>query len=249
MPTQVVRRLITAGAAAPAPRLAGGRIGSPWLPKVVIAPHGHVLIALSVLLFAPLLAAPASSQEDPAQRLSSIRIARIDVGNTYLKVTYARPYIRDRVILGPPTAEGGPLVPSGQLWRTGASEATEHTATGPIRVCGERLEAGTCSIFTVPGPSTWTVHFGRELGLDGRGRFVAATETFTPVFRPETAVQALEVPAKGLGEPVDPFTTISEPRGMGTDLVLRWNRTEVRSPSRPTADAVGGTAVIRATRG
>jgi hypothetical protein len=203
----------------------------------MVRSHALPLVAL-VLILAGTLARPATveAQDDPARRLSPVGLARTHVGETYVKVAYGRPYIRDRQIFGAPEGENGPLVPFGEVWRTGANEATEITLTGPLRVGGQRLEAGTYSLFTVPGPTNWTVHFSPDLGLDGTGRFDPATQTFTPVYDPARDVLMVEVPVARLDETVDPFTIDFVPTAAGADLRLRWERTEVRIPLTP----VGG---------
>jgi hypothetical protein len=188
-------------------------------------------LVLAALAATAATSAPAAAQEDPARRLSPVGIARTHIGDTYVKVTYGRPYIRDRQIFGAPVdGEEGPLVPFGRLWRTGANEATEITLTGPLMVAGQRLEAGTYSVFTVPGPGTWSVHFSPFLGLDGTGHFDAATQTFTPVYDPASDVLAIQVPARAMTDVVDPFTIQFEATATGADMQLRWDRTEVRIP-------------------
>ncbi|MDX1675730.1 MAG: DUF2911 domain-containing protein [Longimicrobiales bacterium] len=185
-------------------------------------------LALAAALLAP-GAATAQNEED--RRLSPVGIARTHVGDAYVKVTYGRPYMRDRQIFGPDTTH---LVPFDRLWRTGANEATELTITGPIRVGGTLLDAGTYSLFTVPGASSWEVHVSPQLGLDGTGRLDPATGEFTPnVYDPDRNVASFSVEPSRTDEPVDPFTMMFEPADTGADLVLRWERTEVRIPVRP----------------
>lgn len=185
-----------------------------------------ILLALVPLVLLP--AAAAAQEEDPARRLSPVGIAKTHIGDAYVKVTYGRPYVRGRVIFGPDTTA---LVPFGRLWRTGANEATEITLTGPLRVSGTLLPAGTYAMFTVPGPSSWAIHFSPQLGLDGTGRLDAATGEFTPnVYDPARDVAMIRAPALPLEEEVDPFTMTFEPTERGADLVLRWERTEVRIP-------------------
>lgn len=178
-----------------------------------------------------LLAAPVEAQDlHPTRRPSPVGIASTHIGDTYVKVTYGRPYIRGRTIFGADTDSTEHLVPFGRLWRTGANEATEITLTGPLHVGGERLEAGTYSIFTIPGEDRWAVHFSPQLGLDGTG-MLGADGSFTPdVYDPARDVLVLEVPSATLEEPVDPLTFEFEETAAGADLVLRWERTEVRLP-------------------
>jgi hypothetical protein len=192
----------------------------------------HVLPVLA--LIAAIALEPASAQDlHPSRRLSPIGIARTHLGDTYVKITYGRPYVRGREIFGANTESQSFLVPYGEVWRTGASEATEITVSGPVSLAGNRLEPGTYSIFTVPGPETWMIHVSPQTGLDGTGIFNAETGEFTPdVYDPTEDVFTVPVPRSELpeDEPVDQFTISFEETGMDVDIVLRWERTEVRIP-------------------
>jgi hypothetical protein len=74
------------------------------------------------------------------------------VGTTDVYVQYGRPSARGRAVYGG-------LVPYGEVWRTGANEATTFTATADVMVEGQRLPAGTYALFTVPGENAWDVVF------------------------------------------------------------------------------------------
>ncbi len=173
---------------------------------------------------------PVTAQDlHPSRRPSPMGMARITVDDTYLRVVYSRPYKRGRDnIFG--TKESEALVPFGEVWRTGANEATEITVTGDVLVGDRRLAAGTYSLFTVPGPETWTVHFNSALGLSGTGRF--ADGEFTPVDLPATDVLVHTAPVGTLAEEVDQFTIEFEAAEGGADMCLRWITTEVCVPFR-----------------
>lgn len=185
------------------------------------------LIAAAALLV-PLVA--VAQDLHPSRRPSPLGMARTMIGDTYVRVIYGRPYKRNRPnIFG--TKESGALVPYGERWRTGANEATEITVTKDVLVAGQKLPAGTYSLFTTPGPDSWKFHFNSRLGLDGTGIF--ANNTFTPVDLDPTDVLVVTVPSKQLPEDreVDQLTFSFEPgAGGGVDMVLRWIRTEVRVP-------------------
>lgn len=185
-----------------------------------------------LILAGLLLASQESTAQDlhPSRRPSPVGIARTHVGDTYVKVTYGRPYMRGRQIFGANTPDTEFLVPYGELWRTGANEATEITFTGDLLIDGNRVEAGTYAIFTEPGAETWTIHFSPQLGLDGTGRFDPATETFTQLYDPEQDVLAINIPSQSTDEEVDQFTITFEGEGTGADMVMRWERTEIRIP-------------------
>jgi len=159
-------------------------------------------------------------------------MARVMVGDAYVRVVYGRPYKRGRNnIFG--TKESNAIVPFGERWRTGANEATEITVTRDMLVAGKKLPAGTYSLSTTPGPTTWALHFNSKLGLDGLGIF--ANETFTPVDLAPTDVLVVTANTTVLPEAkeVDQLTFDFEKTASGADMVLRWIRTQVRVPIAP----------------
>lgn len=186
-----------------------------------------LVAALAAALVAPVVI--VAQDLHPSRRPSPLGWSRITLGDTYVSIVYGRPYKRGRNnIFG---AKGGDaIVPFGERWRTGANEATEITLTGDVLVAGQPLPAGTYSMFTTPGPDTWTVHFNSRLGLDGLGTF--ANNKFTPVDLGPTDVLVVTTKASQLPEDkeVDQFTIDLERTAGGADMVLRWIRTEVRVP-------------------
>ena len=191
-----------------------------------------LVFPLALVLCAFLLLPAAMQAQDlhPSRRLSPLGIAKTHIGETYAKVTYGRPYVRNRAIFGQPNDSTTYLVPFDQLWRTGANEATEITLTGPLTVAGQPLDAGTYAIFTEPRANEWVIHFSPQLGLDGTGR-LGPDGSFTPdVYDPAQDVLTVTVPSQTMEETVDPFTMSWEPVAEGAHLVLRWEQTEVRIP-------------------
>lgn len=190
------------------------------------------LFAALAALAALLVPALAVAQDlHPSRRPSPMGMARITLGDAYVRVVYSRPYQRGRDnIFG--TKESGAVVPYGEVWRTGANEATEITVTKDVMIAGKKLAAGTYSLFTTPGAEHWKVHFNSALGLDGTGYFDRAAMKFTPADLAKTEVLTVEVPAATLAEDklVDQLTFDFEKTAAGADMVLRWIRTEVRVP-------------------
>ena len=185
------------------------------------------IVSLLCLLAATDLA--TAQDLHPSRRPSPVGIAKTFLGDTYVKVVYNRPYVRNRDIFGTNTDDKTFLVPFGQVWRTGANEATEITTTGALTVAGQALAAGTYSIFTEPGAEQWVIHISPQLGLDGTGRL--GPDGFTPnVYDPSMDVLTFNVAPGMLDESVDQFTISFEDADGGAHLVLRWEKTEVRIP-------------------
>lgn len=94
-------------------------------------------------------------EEDKSTRKSPPRTAEGTIGSATVTVNYGSPSVRGRSIFGD-------LVPYGNVWRTGANEATTITFSEDVVVEGEPLDAGTYALFTIPGEKAWTVIFNQE---------------------------------------------------------------------------------------
>ncbi|MCS7312760.1 MAG: DUF2911 domain-containing protein [Acidobacteria bacterium] len=105
-------------------------------------------------------ASPTQAQPLEFPRVSPKATVSQTIGLTTITITYGRPAVRGRTIWGD-------LVPYGQVWRTGANEATTIEFTDDVLVEGHRLPAGKYSMFTIPGEKEWTLIFNREWNLWG----------------------------------------------------------------------------------
>lgn len=79
--------------------------------------------------------------------------------NKIAKVTYSRPQLKGRTV--------NTLAPAGKVWRTGANEAAEITFYKDVVFGGEKVKAGTYSLFTIPGEKEWTVILSKDLNVWG----------------------------------------------------------------------------------
>jgi len=71
-------------------------------------------------------------------------------GDLGLEVKYCRPFKKGRKIFGG-------LVPYGEVWRTGANEATTFTTNAEIDFGSTRVKPGTYTLWSIPGPNEWKV--------------------------------------------------------------------------------------------
>ena len=143
----------------------------------------------------------------PSRRASPLGMARGFSGDTYVKVTYGRPYKRGRDnIIG----ASGAMHAYGEVWRFGANEPTEVTFSGPVMFGGQRVEAGTYSIFATPGERSWTLYVNT---LNGGGANQYDAEK-------NVAEAAVEVMA--MEEEVEQFTIELEDAGDALHMVTSW---------------------------
>src|SRR5438270_3064367 len=65
---------------------------------------------------------------------------------------------------GQPRKIMGGLVPYGEVWRTGANEATTFVTDANVTVDGKDVPAGSYTIFTVPNQNKWTLIINKKTG-------------------------------------------------------------------------------------
>ena len=77
-----------------------------------------------------------------------------DVAGTRVTVDYNRPVARGRELFGA-------LVPWGKIWCPGADNCTTLAISTDVQVNGQKLAAGTYSVWAEPGADRWTFIFNR----------------------------------------------------------------------------------------
>ena len=118
-------------------------------------------VVFAILLTFTLL---ASAQQDKSQRPSQPASAECKFadGKT-IKTDYSTPHVKD-----PQTGEVRKMLgghePYGQVWRTGANEATTFVTDADLTVNGQDVPAGNYTIFTVPNSDKWTLIINKKTG-------------------------------------------------------------------------------------
>jgi hypothetical protein len=108
-------------------------------------------------------------------------------------------------------------VPFGQVWRTGANEATTIKFSDPVRVNGHPVPAGTYALFSIPGPTQWT------LILNKRWRQFGAFE-----YQPKEDLIRFDVKAKAVKEHAEWLTYEVYPASRSSAYVdLYWEKLRV----------------------
>lgn len=137
----------------------------------------------------------------------------------HLKIFYNRPYKKDRDIFGG-------LVPYGEVWRTGANEATTFETNKDLIVDGSLLPAGIYTLWTIPQKDSWKVIFNSKLYAWGITLDNEASR------EAEHDVLVLERPVQHLNPEVEQFTiSIAEEHEL-LFLVLAWDQVSLRVPIR-----------------
>ncbi|MFC5410454.1 DUF2911 domain-containing protein [Larkinella bovis] len=139
--------------------------------------------------------------------------AEINQNGVQVKVEYCQPYKKGRKIFGG-------LVPYGEVWRTGANEATLITLEQNVTVAGQPLDEGEYSLWTIPSEGNWIVIFNRETGQWGTS------------YDPTKDVLRVPVIARKRSAVAEQFYISFAPQSDGTDMLLTWDQTEAVVPIR-----------------
>jgi hypothetical protein len=129
------------------------------------APRPAYVNLPAALLFAFLACGIAPSlPAQPANHFFPLKSPRAtvsqDVGTCTVAIEYHRPRVRNRAIWGE-------LVPFGEVWRTGANEATTISFSQAVKVARNPVPAGKYALFTIPGREKWTMILNKRHGQMG----------------------------------------------------------------------------------
>jgi hypothetical protein len=151
----------------------------------------------------------------PAQapRKSPHESTSIEVGGHKITITYGRPYMNKRTIMGG-------LVPYNDVWRTGADEATTLRTDVDLDINGLKVPKGVYALFTVPKENSWTLIVDKTAKQWGAFKYNKATD----LGRTEMTVSKADAP-------VEQFTISLTPEGSsGAMLKMAWEKTAASVP-------------------
>jgi hypothetical protein len=170
------------------------------------------LTTATLLIFLFTFILQARSQENFKRRPSPLAITFVRFKDSYVKIVYSQPQKNDREIFGK-------LVPYGQVWRTGANEATEITLTKDLLVNNILLKAATYSVFTIPEKDKWTVIFNSDLALWGSYNYNSKLD-----------VLRIEVPVQANNTVFEALTMQFDQKNEVADLLIMWDNVMVVIP-------------------
>ncbi|HNU07220.1 MAG TPA: DUF2911 domain-containing protein [Pyrinomonadaceae bacterium] len=175
-------------------------------------------VVLTIIL--ALAAAISAAAQYPIQSSARQEVTQV-IGDAKISISYFRPNAKGRAIWGCTSTDvipkGGTtydcLVPNGQVWRTGANNATVFETSGDILVNGQRLPKGKYGLFSIPGAGEWTIVFNKTWDQWGSFRYDAAQDQ-------------LRVSAKpGSGEAFETMTIMfANVAGTTADVQIRWDK-------------------------
>ena len=162
----------------------------------------RVALVIAFTLGVVILAACQGKRESPSASASC------DLGSgKSIKTVYSSPRMKGRKIYGG-------LVPFGQVWRTGANEATTFVTTSPFIVGGKLMPAGNYTIFTIPTAGKWTLIVNKKTGEWG-----------IPYKYESDELARIDMSTTELSSPVDNLAISYEKSGTGCTMNIDWETT------------------------
>jgi Protein of unknown function (DUF2911) len=167
-------------------------------------------VAVAVLA---IVAVVAVAQQDKSKRPSPPGNAQFTFSDgKKITIDYSRPSMKGRKIYGG-------LVPYGQVWRTGANEATTFVTEKDVDVGGTRIPQGSYTLFSLPTQAGWKLIINKQTGQWGTK--YDQSQDLTRITAQKQALPQL----------VEQFTISFEPAsGDATTLQLDWENTRVSVP-------------------
>jgi Protein of unknown function (DUF2911) len=168
------------------------------------------LIAALCLAVASIASAQMNMSQDKPKRPSPPASAecKFSDGKT-IKIDYSSPRAKGRKIFGEASEKA--LVPYGEVWRTGANDATTFVTDTNLMVGGKAVPAGSYTIFTVPKADAWWLVISKKTGEWGTD-YPGEKEDLARV-----PMKVSKTPA-----PVENFTIAFDSAGSKCTLRMEW---------------------------
>lgn len=172
-------------------------------------------ITILYLLFSTFSSECLQAQEFPKIDASpmDLALARPNKDSPpYARVIYSRPVKNGRKIFGD-------LVPFGNVWRTGANEATELTLYIPMKLGDTVLDEGTYTLYTIPNKDKWTVIINCDTNVWGSYSYDKIND-----------MVRIEVPTKKPAAPVETLSMVFKTEPTETTLLIGWDTMYIEVP-------------------
>ena len=142
---------------------------------------------ITALLFSAfvLFSLNGHAQDDKSKRASPPAEVSGTVEGTDITINYSRPSVKGRTIFGE-------LEPYGEVWRTGADEATTFEVSSDVEIEGKPLPAGKYALFTIPTEDEWTIIFNKTAEQWGAFKYDEAEDALRVEVTPEETDELTE---------------------------------------------------------
>ncbi len=137
-----------------------------------------------------------------------------------IELNYSRPAIKGRKIFGD-------LVPFGNVWRTGANNATVITFSDDVNIGGKDVKAGKYGLLSIPGATEWTLIITKDINVNSPSMYKQENDVVRVKASP------VEIPMS-----IENFTIqFANITNSSCDVQLIWENTVVVLPVKANTDS------------
>lgn len=159
--------------------------------------------------FIMLAAIMAIAQQDKSKRPSPPATAEVTLKGKKISIDYSRPSLKGRKV-------GKELAPYGEVWRTGANEATALSTEMDLTIGGVKVPAGKYTLYSLPSEGTWKLIINKQTGQWGTK------------YDESQDLARVDMKKTALPQSVEQFTISFDKKGEGAaELNLDWENTRV----------------------
>src|SRR4029079_14089490 len=162
--------------------------------------------AIAIAAVSIALALPAATRAED-KRASPHAEASATLAGKKITVSYGRPFMKGRAIFGG-------LVPWGQVWRSGADEATTFVTEADVVIGGLKVPKGEYALFPIPTEKQWTLVVNKTAKQWGAFKYDAAQD-----------LGRVPMTLAAAAKPVEQFTIELVPAGKQLTLKMSWDKT------------------------
>ena len=105
-----------------------------------------------------------SNTPSSTQSLSPHKETMAMIGDTHIHIDYSAPSVRGRIVFGG-------LLAYGEVWQSGAHNATWIETNKDLVINNQLLQAGKYGFFTIPNKENWTVIFNSNWNQHGKDEY------------------------------------------------------------------------------
>ena len=117
--------------------------------------------------------------------LSPSKYAMTMIDGAHIHIDYSSPSVRERIIFGG-------LLAYGEIWQSGAHNATWISTNKDLLINDNLLKAGKYAFFTVPNKEFWTIIFNKNWKQHGKDEYNQADDVFRFDVKPKISEQVKE---------------------------------------------------------
>ena len=162
-----------------------------------------------------LLSFSANAQKFPELDKSPMDVASFPndykESNKLIKITYSRPQLKDRNVQK--------LIPSGEVWRTGANEAAELTLYQDMMFGDTMVPAGTYTFYILNQNGLWTGIISKDVNVWG-----------SYFYKKDNDVARFDVKVADVKNSIEAFSIVFESTEDGAIMHLGWSTLRAAFP-------------------